>query len=90
MPETTSSLSDEDIINDLLKDSKFSIHSLVSSLGESTSSLYREKIVNLMNSCIDEHFRLCDFAIQKKWYQPSLQPDEILQQDLNITHNLVQ
>lgn len=85
MPETTSSLNDQDIVNDMLKDSKFSIHSLTIALGESTSSLYREKLVNLMNSCIDEHFKLSDLAIQKNWYQPNLPLDQQLQQDLNPT-----
>ncbi|EGW39680.1 spore coat protein [Desulfosporosinus sp. OT] len=85
MPETTSSLNDQDIVNDMLKDSKFSIHSITVALGESTSSQYREKLVSLMNSCIDEHFKLSDFAIQKNWYQPNLPLDQQLQQVSNPT-----
>ncbi len=89
MPETTSSLNDQDIINDMLKDSKFAIHTLTKAIGESTSSVFREKLVNLMNSCIDEHSKLIDFAIQKNWYQPNLPPDQQLQQDVNTTLSLV-
>lgn len=83
MTETTSSLSDQDIINDMLKDSKFGIHTLSVALGESTSPQYREKLVNMINSCIDEHFKLSDFAMQKNWYQPNLAPDQQLQQSAN-------
>jgi len=83
MPENTGSLNDQDIVNDMLKDSKFGIHSLTVALGESSSSQFREKLVNQMNSCIDEHFRLTDLAIQKNWYQPNLPPDQQLQQDIS-------
>lgn len=89
MPETTSVLNDQDIVNDMLKDSKFSIQSLAVALGESTTSLFREKLVNQMNGCIDDHFRLSDLAIQKNWYQPNLPVDQQLQQDLNATRSLV-
>lgn len=83
MPESTGSLNDQDIVNDMLKDSKFGIQSLTIALGESSSSQFREKLVNQMNSCIDEHFRLTDLAIQKNWYQPTLAPDQQLQQDIS-------
>jgi len=82
MTKTKISLNDKDIVNDMLKDSKFTIHSLAVALGEATSSGFRERLVNQMNSCIDEHFQLSDIAIQKKWYQPSLPADQQLQKEL--------
>jgi len=82
MTTTKVSLNDKDIVNDMLKDSKFTIHSLSVALGEATSSEFREKLVNQMNSCIDEHFQLSDIAIQKKWHHPSLPPDQQLQKEL--------
>jgi len=89
MPESSSSLNDQDIVNDMLKDSKFAIQSLAVALGESTTPLFREKLVNQINGCIDDHFRLSDLAIQKNWYQPNLPVDQQLQQDLNATRSLV-
>ena len=71
MPESSSSLNDQDIVNDMLKDSKFAIQSLAVALGESTTPLFREKLVDQINGCIDDHFRLSDLAIQKNWYKPT-------------------
>lgn len=88
MPSTTNFLNDQDIVNDMLKDSKFAIHSLTVALGESTTASFREKLVSQLNSCIDEHFKLSDFAVQKNWYQPNLAPKEQLQQDMNTSLNL--
>lgn len=82
MTKTKIFLNDKDILNDMLKDSKFTIHSLTVALGGATSARFREKLVNQMNSCIDEHFQLSDMAIQKRWYQPSLPPNQQLQKEL--------
>ena len=59
------SLNDKGIVNDMLKDSKFTIHSLAVALGGATSVGFREKLVNQMNSCIDEHFQLSDRPFKK-------------------------
>lgn len=82
MPEIYGNLSDQDMMNEMLKDSKYCIHSLSIILGESASVPLREKLVNEINSCFDEHFRLTDMAVKKTWYQPSLPPNQQLQQEL--------
>ncbi|SDI17619.1 spore coat protein [Desulfosporosinus hippei] len=89
MPTFTNALSDQDIVNDMLKDSKFAIHSLSVALGESTSTVFREKLVNQLNSCIDNHFKLSDFAAQKNWYQPYQSPEQQLQEDINTSLGFV-
>lgn len=81
MPNTP--MTDKDYALDMLKDSKFSLHSLTMALSESTNPILREILTNVLNTSIDSHYKLADIAINKNWYpQPNLAPLDLLRQDI--------
>ncbi|MHB1407149.1 MAG: spore coat protein [Desulfitobacteriaceae bacterium] len=86
MPNTNTT--DKDIVTDLLKDSKFTIHSLTMALSESSNPQLREILKNYLNPSIDKHFQLADLAAAKNWYNPALAPLDQLKQDVTEAQTL--
>lgn len=84
----TTNISDKDIVSDLLKDSKFSIHSLTMALSESSNPQLRDMLKNYLNAAIDKHFQLSDLAASKNWYNPALAPLDQLKQDVTESQSL--
>lgn len=77
----TAPMTDKDYALTVLADSKFSLHSLTMALTESTNPLLREMLTNILNTSIDNHYKLADIAVNKGWYpQPNLAPLDMLKQ----------
>lgn len=85
---SNTSMTDKDIVTDLLKDSKFTIHSLTMAVSESSNPQLREMLKNYLNSAIDKHFQLADMAAAKNWYNPALAPLDQLKQDITESQAL--
>ncbi len=82
MKGETTSVNDQDIAFDLLKDSKFAIQALAKALSESPSPKVRELLLRHFNECANEHFRLSSMAANNGWCQPYALPAQHLQQYL--------
>ncbi|MDI6880733.1 MAG: spore coat protein [Desulfitobacteriaceae bacterium] len=81
-------MTDPDVAHDLLKDSKFALHSLSTTITETNNPLMREMLLNILNTTIDAHYKLSDLAISKNWYQPNLAPLDMLKQDIAASQSL--
>jgi len=82
-------ITDKDIVTDLLKDSKFAIHSLTVAVSEASNPELREMLTNYLNAAIDDHFKLTDMAASKNWYNPALAPLDQVKQDLAESQGLM-
>ncbi|HML34619.1 spore coat protein [Sporomusa sphaeroides] len=76
------SLTDRDIVMNMLKDSKFALNSMSMALMETTNSQLRDIITNDFMASINEHYALSDLAISKQWYMAYLTPQEQLRNQL--------
>lgn len=81
-------MADPDIAIDMLKDSKFALHSLAIAISETQNPAMRDMLVNVLNATIDSHYKLSDLAMNKNWYQPKLAPLDMLKQDVATAQSL--
>lgn len=84
------SLSDKDLVLDMLTGSKFSIEVLAKTITETTNPQLRQMLASQLNMNINEHFRLSDMAISKQWYNAYATPQQQIQEDVKEAENLVQ
>lgn len=78
---TGTQLNDQDMITDMLKDSKFALSSLAMAISETSTPELRQILKRQMNEACKAHFRLSDIAINNDWYKPNLTPYEQIQYD---------
>lgn len=83
-------MEERDIVNDMLKDSKFALTSLVKTIGETSNPQMREVLKQQLNTSIKNHFRLVDIATEKEWYKPYLNPMDQMKEDYEISKDLTQ
>lgn len=74
-------LNDQDIVMDMLKDSKFALSAMVSAISETSNPELRQILKRQMNEACKAHFSLSDIAIKNNWYKPNLTPYEQIQND---------
>jgi similar to spore coat protein len=75
-------LSDKDILNDLIKDSKFGLLELAIALSECTNPQLRQLLISQFNRCVNDHHALTDLALKKDWYPFNTSPSDQIQIDL--------
>jgi len=78
-------ISDKDIASSLLMSSKFDIHSLAMAATESTNPQFRDLLGKHLNSCLADHYRLSDMAVNKDWYKAYASPQQQLKNDYKET-----
>lgn len=81
-------LQDKDIALDMLITSKSDIGMLTKAITETTNPQLRQMLTNQLNTCINDHFRLSDMAINKGWYNAYANPQQQVQQDVIEAQNL--
>lgn len=83
------SFTDQDIVNEMLKDSKTGLNGLTMALTEAANPQLRLLLTDHLNMCIEDHFKLSDMAIQKKWYKADLEPMAMLQEDIKSAQMMI-
>lgn len=81
-------LSDKDILQDMLKDSKFAVTSLSAAATEAVNPELREMLRSQLDKAVTEHFELSDMAVNKGWYQAQDSPIEQLRNEYESSQNL--
>ena len=90
MPNSTNlKLTDQDIVNEMLKDSKTGLNALTMALTEATNPQLRNMLADHLNTCIEDHFKLADMATQKNWYKANLEPMALLKEDISSAQMMV-
>lgn len=84
------SLQDKEIALDLLLGSKNDIAMLSKAAAEAASPKLRQILTNQLNSCINDHFKLADIAIQKGWYNAYASPGQQIKQDMQEAQQILQ
>ena len=79
----TTVLSDQDIMIKMLADSKANLHCQTVALAEATNPKLREIWTNHLNTAIDEHFKLADLVINKK-YDANPDPVQMIRKDVSV------
>lgn len=83
-----STLSEKDIAQDMIKDSKFAVTSLSTAAAEAVNPELRNMLREQLNKAVDEHFELSDIVIDKGWYQAQAQPIEQLRNEYEDSRHL--
>lgn len=83
-------LSDQDIVNDMLKDSKFALSSLITALSESNHPEFRQVLKKQFNTVLQNHFRLADISVENNWYHPYQTPESQVKEDYEKLQTLIQ
>jgi similar to spore coat protein len=81
-------LTDKDIAQDMLKDSKFAVTSLSAAVSEAIKPELREMLRGQLDKAVTEHFELSDIIINKGWYKAQDQPIEQLKNEYENSQNL--
>lgn len=76
------SMTDKDIARSLITESKHDITSLSKAALESTNPQLRNILTKQLNSCMTDHFKLSDLAIEKNWYDAYGSPEQQLQKSM--------
>lgn len=63
-----SELTDKDIAQDMIKDSKFAVTSLSAAAAEAVDPDLRDMLRSQLDKAVTEHFELSDMVIDKGWY----------------------
>jgi similar to spore coat protein len=71
-------LQDQDVVADMLKDSKYSVTSLCSAATEAIDPKLRSMLRGQLEATVNEHFQLTDMAISKGWYKAYASADNQL------------
>jgi similar to spore coat protein len=87
--EDNDKMSDQDIVNDMLKDSKFTLNSLIMAISESRNPDFRQVLKKQMNTAVQNHFRLADISVENDWYHPYQSPESQVQEDYQNIQTLV-
>ncbi|MDS0527369.1 spore coat protein [Clostridium sp. SHJSY1] len=74
-------LTEKEIAQDMIKDSKFGVTSLTSAAAEATNPELREILKNQLDNAVNEHFELTDILISKEWYSVYDDPTEQLRKE---------
>ena len=72
---------ERDVVNDMLKDSKFALHSLIVAISESRNPEVRKLLKRQFNAALHAHFQLADIAVDNEWYHPFMTPKDQLEED---------
>ncbi|AGX44247.1 spore coat protein [Clostridium saccharobutylicum] len=82
------SLTEKDIAQDMIKDSKFSATSLSAAAAEAVNPEIRAMLRKQLDKALTEHFELSDMVINKGWYPAQDQPVDQLQKDYDDSQDL--
>lgn len=82
-------LGDKELALDMLNASKGDIAMLGKAVTETVNPELRQLITNQLNACINDHFKLADYAIQKNWYNAYANPGQQIKQDLEEAQNIL-
>lgn len=80
-------LGDQTIGSDMIKDSKFAVFSLAKALTETANPQLRQLLTNQLITSVQQHHQLSDLVIAKDWYKPFLVPQEQLGEELRMANN---
>ena len=61
-------LDDKDILNDMIRDSKFGLLELAMTLSECSNPQLRQLLISQFNRCVNDHHALTDLAMKKEWF----------------------
>lgn len=81
-------LSEKDIAQDMVKDSKFAVTSLSAAAAEAVNPELRNILRSQLDKAVDEHFELSDMVIDKGWYPAQAEPIEQLRSEYKDSQNL--
>jgi similar to spore coat protein len=81
-------LSDKDIAQDMIKDSKFAVTSLSAATAEAVNPDLREMLRCQLDKAVSEHFELSDIAMEKGWYTAQDDPMEQLRNEYEASQEL--
>lgn len=79
----TTLINDQDIMTKMLADSKAALHCQTVALAEASNSQLREIWTSHLNTAIDEHFKLADIVVGKK-YDANPDPIEMIKKDTSV------
>ncbi|SKA73241.1 Spore coat protein CotF [Clostridium sp. USBA 49] len=87
--ENNSPLKDKELSLDMLNISKKDIEVLSKAITEILNPELRQLIKNQLNSCIDEYFKIADYAISKNWYNAYANPGQKIKEDMQEAQNIL-
>ena len=80
---TDTTLGEQDIASDVLKDSKFSIIALAKAVTETTNPELKAIMINQLLTTIDQHHQLSDLVASRDWFKPFSTPQQQANIDIN-------
>ncbi|WP_315071720.1 spore coat protein [uncultured Clostridium sp.] len=86
--DNTTTLTEKDIAQDMIKDSKFTVTSLSAAAAEAVNPELREILRCQLDKAVTEHFNLSDMVINKGWYQAQDEPIEQLKNEYEDSQSL--
>lgn len=86
--DNTTTLTEKDIAQDMIKDSKFTVTSLSAAAAEAVNPELREMLRCQLDKAVTEHFNLSDMVINKGWYQAQDEPIEQLKNEYEDSQSL--
>lgn len=75
-------LQDKDIAYDILKNSKFDLHCLITTAQEAVNPELRQLLNKQLTDTLNLHYILSDLMINKGWYPAKDDPNQQLQKDI--------
>lgn len=81
-------LTEKDIAQDMIKDSKFAVTSLSAAASEAVNPELRNMLREQLDKAVDEHFELSDMVIDKGWYSAQESPIEQLKNEYEDSQSL--
>jgi similar to spore coat protein len=81
-------LTEKDIAQDMIKDSKFAVTSLSAAAAEAVNPELREMLRSQLDKAVDEHFELSDMVIDRGWYPAQAEPIEQLRTEYQDSQDL--
>jgi similar to spore coat protein len=81
-------LIDNDIAQDLIKDSKFAVISLSAAAAEAVTPGLRSLLRLKLDKAVTEHFELSDMLINKGWYTAQDEPMVQLKKEYDKSQSL--
>lgn len=77
------SLSNQELASDMLKDSKFAVTSLAAAITEISNPELRQFFTRQLINSVEFHYRLSDLVTSKEWYHPFETPSQQLSFDVH-------
>lgn len=74
MGNNSNKLEEQDIAQDMIKDSKFSVTTLAAAAAEAVNPQLRDILRKQLDKAVTEHFELSDMLINKGWYPANDEP----------------